>query len=238
MIYIGGKSRIAKEILPIILSDRKEGQYFVEPFCGGCNVTSNVSGNRIANDYNEYLIAMFVGLLSGENYPEQIERNLYNDVRVCYRSGSDKYSRGFIGWVGFMATYGGKFFGGYSGADVISEGKPRDYIAEAVRNITRQVPKLQGVTFCAGDYKTLQIPGKSIIYCDPPYANATRYAKGVSHDEFWQWCRDRVYEGHRVYISEYHAPDDFIKIWEKPILNCLNPDKKATEKLFIWEGQI
>lgn len=38
MNYLGGKIRIAKEILPIILADRKEGQYFVEPFCGGCNV--------------------------------------------------------------------------------------------------------------------------------------------------------------------------------------------------------
>jgi hypothetical protein len=46
MIYLGGKTRIAKEILPLILADRKEGQYFVEPFCGGCNVTANVPGNR------------------------------------------------------------------------------------------------------------------------------------------------------------------------------------------------
>lgn len=50
MRYMGSKARIAKEILPLILADRKEGQYFVEPFCGGCNVTDKVSGNRIAND--------------------------------------------------------------------------------------------------------------------------------------------------------------------------------------------
>lgn len=35
MQYLGGKTRIAKEILPIILADRKEGQYFVEPFVVG-----------------------------------------------------------------------------------------------------------------------------------------------------------------------------------------------------------
>ena len=29
MQYLGGKTRIAKEILPLILADRKEGQYFV-----------------------------------------------------------------------------------------------------------------------------------------------------------------------------------------------------------------
>ena len=103
MQYLGSKSRIAKEILPLILADRKEGQYFVEPFCGGCNVTALVSGNRIANDSNEYLIAMFVGLLSGEKYPEQIGPELYNDVKSCFRAGSDKYDLGFMGWVyGFL----------------------------------------------------------------------------------------------------------------------------------------
>lgn len=65
----------------------------------------------------------------------------------------------------------------------------------------------------------------------------TGYAAGLNHDEFWQWCRERVYDGHKVYISEYQAPDDFIKIWEKSIQNCVNPDKKATERLFIYKGQ-
>ena len=166
MKYLGGKTRIAKEILPIILADRKEGQYFVEPFCGGCNVTAKVSGNRIANDSNEYLIAMFEGLVSGEKYPEHIERELYNDVRGCFRSGSDKYDLGFMGWVGFMASYRGKFFGGYAGK-TMSKGKRYDYIAEAVRGIAKQIPNLRGVEFRTGDYKNLLIPDESIIYCDP-----------------------------------------------------------------------
>ncbi|WAX10248.1 DNA adenine methylase [Bacteroides phage BU730P1] len=241
MQYMGGKTRIAKEILPLILADRKEGQYFVEPFCGGCNVTANVSGNRIANDSNEYLIAMFEGLVSGEKYPEQIDRELYNDVKSCFRAGSDKYDLGFMGWVGFMASYRATFFGGYSGTYsctyMRSNGEYKDRVSEAVRNITKQVPKLQGVKFRSGDYRNLRIPEESIIYCDPPYMNATGYAKGLDHDEFWQWCRERVYEGHKVYISEYQAPDDFICIWEKGIINRLNTNKKATEKLFIYEGQ-
>lgn len=237
MRYMGGKTRIAKEILPLILADRKEGQYFVEPFCGGCNVTDKVSGNRIANDSNEYLIATFKGLMSGEKYPEQIDRELYNDVRDCFRAGSDKYDLGFMGWVGFMASYRGKFFGGYSGAYMRSNGKYEDRIAESVRSVMRQVPKLQGVEFRTGDYKNLQIPDESIIYCDPPYMGTTGYADGLNHDEFWQWCRERVYEGHKVYISEYQAPDDFIKIWEKPMQNCLSLNNEAAERLFIYEGQ-
>lgn len=238
MIYLGGKTRIAKEILPIILADRKEGQYFVEPFCGGCNVTAQVLGNRIANDYNEYLIAMFEGLLSGEKYPEQISRELHSDVRTCFRSGSDKYDLGFTGWVGFMASYRGAFFRGYSGSIVDAKGRHHDFISTAAQSIAKQIPKLQGVEFRSGDYKNLQIPEESIIYCDPPYKDTdARYARGLNHDEFWQWCRERVYDGHKVYISEYQAPNDFIKIWEKPLRNNMTPDKKATEKLFIYKGQ-
>ena len=238
MIYLGGKTRIAKEILPIILADRKEGQYFVEPFCGGCNVTAQVLGNRIANDSNEYLIAMFDGLVSGKKYPEQISSELYNDVKNCFRAGSDKYDPDLMGWVGFMASYRGTFFRGYSGPIVTAKGGLRDYISEQIRNTLRQIPKLQGVEFRSGDYKSLQIPEESIIYCDPPYMNTAAYRRSLNHEEFWQWCRERVYDGHKVYISEYQAPDDFIKVWEKPLQNNMSSDKrKASEKLFIYKGQ-
>lgn len=167
MTYLGGKTRTAKEILRLILADRKEGQYFAEPFCGGCNVTANVPGNGIANDSNGYLIAMSIGLPSGENYPGQISRELYNDVKSCFRAGSDKYDPGFMGRVGFMASCRGTFFSGYSGPIVTAKGEPRDRIAEAVRGVMRQIPNLQGVEFRSGDYKGLQIPEESLIYCDP-----------------------------------------------------------------------
>ena len=64
MKYMGSKWRIAKHILPIILEGRKDGQYYVEPFCGGCNIIDKVPGNRIANDGNPYLIALCVLLNS------------------------------------------------------------------------------------------------------------------------------------------------------------------------------
>lgn len=35
MKYVGSKNRHAKEILPIILKDRKPDQWYVEPFVGG-----------------------------------------------------------------------------------------------------------------------------------------------------------------------------------------------------------
>ena len=57
--YMGSKRRIAKDILPIILKARKEGQYFYDLFVGGGNLLEKVDGNRVANDNNEYLIELF-----------------------------------------------------------------------------------------------------------------------------------------------------------------------------------
>lgn len=82
MKYMGSKNRIAKEILPIILRNRQPGQYYVEPFCGGCNMIDKVSGNRIAADANPYLIAMWGGVLSGNIDPlMSISKELYTQAR-------------------------------------------------------------------------------------------------------------------------------------------------------------
>ena len=76
MKYLGSKARIAKEILPIILRNRKENQYYVEPFAGGMNSICEVKGNRIANDINEYLISMWKELIKGW-IPDKIGKDLY-----------------------------------------------------------------------------------------------------------------------------------------------------------------
>ena len=57
MKYMGSKRRIAKDILPIILKDRIENQYFYDLFCGGGNVCENIEGNVIANDYDTNVIS-------------------------------------------------------------------------------------------------------------------------------------------------------------------------------------
>lgn len=65
MKYMGSKNRIAKYILPIILKERKEGQWYIEPFCGGCNLIDKVTGNRMASDSHFELIEMFRALQQG-----------------------------------------------------------------------------------------------------------------------------------------------------------------------------
>lgn len=86
MKYMGSKNRIAKHILPIILKDRKENQYYVEPFVGGANMIDKVNGLRIGADNNVYLIEMWKALQKGWKPPKEITRETYNDFRTLYNN--------------------------------------------------------------------------------------------------------------------------------------------------------
>lgn len=113
---MGSKRRIWEHIVPIILNGRKENQYYVEPFCGGCNSIANVNGNRIASDINPYLMEMWMSLLDGKKYPETITRETYNEARKAYRAKDyTTLSVAELGWIGLMASYNGIFYHSYSG---------------------------------------------------------------------------------------------------------------------------
>lgn len=104
MKYMGSKARIAKDLLPIILKDRLERQYYVEPFCGGCNIMDKVDGNRIANDSNSYLISMWKSLTTGWKPPLIIERDFYNEVRNCYNTKNGLFNDDLIVTMGFTTA--------------------------------------------------------------------------------------------------------------------------------------
>lgn len=76
-----------------------------------------------------------------------------------------------MGWVGFMASYNGRFFdGGFSGTC----GK-RNYIDESIRNLLQQVDNLKDVEFHCCSYESLPIPDGSIVYLAPPYRDTKQY---------------------------------------------------------------
>jgi len=234
MKYMGSKARHAKEILPIILADRKQGQWYVEPFVGGANVIDKVDGKRIGADSNEYLIALYQYLQSGGEVPEvAIDSSEYK--RIMDNKGD--YEQWYVGLIGFCYSYGAKFFGGFIGNsnDVVCKG--RDRMGESYRAAVRARKQVEGIDLRYCNYLDLEIPPESIIYCDPPYKGTTSYKDvvGIDHDQFWQWCRDKVAEGHQVFVSEYQAPDDFVCVWEKRVNSSLTKDtgaKKAVERLF------
>lgn len=236
MRYMGSKRRIWKHISHFILKDRKDGQYYVEPFCGGCNSLCLVEGNRIACDINPYLIGMFQSLINGEKQIYPISREIYNDVRDCYRNKNNKYSISEIGWVGYMASYNGRFFdGGYSGNNVKSKGGGfRNYIDESILDIFNQLENLKDVDFYCCGYNELKIPKNSIIYCDPPYKNTKKYDNAeFDYDKFYLWCIEQYKCGNKIFISEYDMPKPFKEIWSMEVVCNINIEKsRRIEKLF------
>lgn len=209
MKYMGSKARFSKDILPIILHDRKDGQWYVEPFCGGANVIDKVDGKRLGSDINPYVIELLTALSNGWVPPENVSE-------IEYRVAKEKLALDPItAFIGFGCSFGGKFFGGYARGKN-SSGSWRNYASETKRNLLEQAPRLKGVNFRCGSYSDLEIPSNSIIYCDPPYEGTTKYATScLDYIKFWQWCRDKSDEGHTVYVSEYNAPGDFECVWEK-----------------------
>ena len=232
MKYMGSKARIAKHILPIMLKDRKKDQYYVEPFVGGANLIDKVTGNRIGADINHHLISALKLIQTNPVILPHSEKFFNeNDYKLLKKTDPTIFS-GLYGYVGFALSYSGKWWGGWC-RDTACK---RDYVAEAFRNALKQSPKLQNITFICSKYYDLMIPKNSIIYCDPPYQNTTKYKDKFDHVMFWNWVRNISILGHTVFVSEYNAPNDFKIIWKREITSSLTKNtgsKKGIEKLFI-----
>lgn len=228
MVYMGSKNRIAKELIPIITKDLKPNQWYVEPFVGGANMIDKIEHPyKLGADNNKYLIALLEAVQNGQELPEHITKDEY----IAVKTNKNNYPDWYVGFVGFVSSFRAKFFGGYSGYCTTKTGIQRNYIKERINNILKQ--NLDGIKLVCSSYDALDIPANSIIYCDPPYNDTTKYKDSFDSDAFWQWCRDKAKEGHTVYVSEYNAPEDFKCIWEKQINSNLGgTSKTATEKLF------
>lgn len=239
---MGSKSRIVSEIAPIIQKyvDKSESKVYFEPFCGGCNVIDHIKAYaRIAADNQKYLIALYKNLHRLCELPDFVTKEHYDSVRRCYNTGGDEYEDWYIGAIGFLASYNGRFFdGGYAGIRRTKIGTERDYYAEAKRNLEAQVPNLAGIEFYCLDYININGINGCVVYCDPPYSGAKKYgsSKNFDHDKFWAWVR-KISRNNVVLISEHNAPDDFECIWEQEVTRTIDNTKRvrATEKLFIMK---
>lgn len=260
MQYQGGKSRIAKEIAEVIInevsrrknesgeeyirndnekSERGGRKYetFISLFCGACSVETKLVPyfqKTICNDKHNYLIALYKALQNGYIPPDYITEEEYKRVKENINSEPPEY----IGFVGFGSSFGGKWFGGY-GKSKKGNGEIRWHSEETKRALLRDIKILNDVEFTCKDYRDVEIPSGSVIYCDPPYANSTTYKGFEKFDinEFWNYMRV-ISKDNLVFISEQTAPDDFECIWQKSVKRTLDSNKnnqiKAIEKLFIY----
>ena len=241
---MGSKSRISKYIVPIIQDyiDKNKCIRYYEPFVGGANIIDKIKcKNKYASDNNEYLIELYNNLDKINDIPDFITKEHYSEVRDCFNKKLDTYPKWYIGAIGFLASYNGRFFdGGYakSGYEKTKNGQRyRNYYQESKRNILKQMPNLKDIIFEYKNYHDLH-PVNAVIYCDPPYQGVKQYANSLKfdYDEFWDTIRDWS-KRNIVLISEENAPDDFKCIWNYEVSRSIKATNKSKsiEKLFVYK---
>ena len=242
MKYVGSKNRLAKELVPIIqsyITDETKG--YLEPFVGGANMIDKIEcNNKFGCDIHEELIELLKYIQNTNNIlPKTITEEEYNKVRL----NKDKYEKWYVGFVGFCATFGAKYFGGYARGFKEDKITPRDIPAESIRNIEKQRKNLQNIKFKCCSYDEINKNIKDfVIYCDPPYKGTLKYTTDFDYDKFYKWCKE-MSKNNIVLISEYWMPEEFECIWEKKTTVRIDSNKKSkdkkmerTEKLFIYRG--
>lgn len=151
MRYVGSKNRIAKDIVPILqkLIDDNNIRIYYEPFVGGCNMIDKIKcEHRVGNDIHKELIAMWIALQNGWKPPEFISEEEYNKVRINRKDYPDYY----VGYVGFHATFGSKYFAGYARGFKADGKTPRIQSKETYDNTMKQIPNIQGIKFINKNY--------------------------------------------------------------------------------------
>lgn len=249
MRYQGAK-RVCGDAIARVIQQYRGSALIVEPFCGGCNLTERLTGCRVANDMNGYMIAYFKACQNGWMPPPHISKEFFEAVKLDIRSHPPEL-------VGYMATqfsFGGKWFDSYAVEagewfNQQCEKSPQlsiDTVNELVQNRWalathhRLREALEHVRFYNLDYRQLPIPSKAVIYCDPPYADTDQSAYRVTgrfdNNAFWQWVRDSALKGHQIFVSEYSAPDDFSCIWSQDVKVKIGQARARLEQLFVHKS--
>ena len=158
MKFTGSKQRISKYIVPIIQEciDDNKLSTFLDCFVGGVNIIDKIKcENRVGNDKNHYLIALWNALKEGF-YLQGVEMNedIYKDIR----ENPSKYPDEIVAVAGILASYNSKWFAGYAKPHYVSEKCTRHYYEESIKNVESQLPNIQDITFISKDYKDLNIP--------------------------------------------------------------------------------
>ena len=240
MIYMGSKSRIAKDILKVMQSDIDRTGCFIDMFCGGGNLLQYVNTKYIiANDIDKYAISYLYKLSTSYDWiPKNNQEFTKQDYEIA-KTYQSIFQPHLLGHIGYNLSFGGKWFGGFRSDNT---GK-RDYVAEAYRGAIKQHNNLKGknISFHNLTYDKAPLSPNCVIYCDIPYKSTTEYKTNFNHDKFYEWCRKVKKENGElcnnvvIYVSEYDMPHDFECVWQKEIKMTM--DKKdnsrtAVEKLF------
>ena len=202
---MGGKVRIAKYLVPVLQERLKDKDTFVDLFCGSCNIVSAIKApNRIANDLHKELIALHKAVQQGWVPPSVVTEEDYKQAKQA-----EDHLKAFIG---FGCSFSGKYFGGYARGE-----GDRNYTLNAKNTLLKKHQNMKDVEFFNLSYSEVSIPSNSLVYCDIPYKDTTKYSTdSFDHSSFYSWCKDMKAKGHDVVVSEYlcNVPEGWEVIWK------------------------
>lgn len=195
MQYLGGKSRIAKKLAPIIL-ELSKGRTLVEPFCGALWITQEIHP-IYASDASVPLISLIQAVRNGWEPPISVSEEEYAYAR------SLPETHPAYGFCGYGCSYAGMLWAG------LAKDRPEQRYAECARNsLKRKVSATRATEFGCCAYSDWQGDATTLFYCDPPYAGTATYKATGKFDSvaFWDWCIQQKARGSVVLVSEYAAP--------------------------------
>lgn len=232
MQYLGGKSRIAKQLAEVIDSVRHPGQWVWDAFCGGLSmsVALRKKGPVWSTDACVPLIALYRAVQSGWEPPTEVSKAQWQAAKALPDSDPMK------AFCGFGCSFGGMWFAGKAAPRTNgTTAKLHSIEASSANTLKRDCvnARLDLVDFMSVQPQ----PCEAILYLDPPYAGTQSY-EGVApfdSEAFVQRVRGWAQYTH-VFVSEYSFPIGEC-VWSKASngSNCFSARSKkapAIERLY------
>ena len=241
MMYLGGKSRLAKRIGAAILENTNQRGQYIEPMIGGGSVFFELAPHfqkSFGGDIQEDLILMYRALADGWVPPDTVTEEEWRELR-------DSPPSALRAFAGFGCSFGGRFFEGYA-----RNAKGGNYAARSRKRLMAYSETLNSLPTTpffghAGYDEWLPLHG-CVVYLDPPYAGTTGYSSKRSgvptfdHDAFWNTAAEWVtVRGAHVFVSEFAAPEGWTPVWEQERSVGVGTTSgarytKKTDKLFVY----
>lgn len=228
MQYLGGKTRIAKQLAAEIDKVRRPGQWVWDAFCGGLSMTKalSVNGPVYSTDACAPLVNMYQALLAGWDPPASLTEDEYLACKALPDTDPMK------AFAGIACSFGAKWFAGYAGRSRPAYRRPIEGAQKKVR-LDRAFANVQLVDFVSVEPRSVD----GVLYLDPPYAGTVGYGGVAAFDHARFVQRVREWSAYApVYVSEYAFPVGEC-VWSGVSVTTVNAGKSgagtpATERLY------
>ena len=248
--WIGGKQRLAKDIISYLQSETHS--LYIEPFLGGGSVglqlaqycrENNVNMKLILSDVNPYLMNFYIQI---RDNPEELMKEIdrigdadYHIMRDCYNQHTqlDVENAAMFLWLN-KHCYRGMYKTNKSGRFNTPKGLPRKtiYKPEHILAVSREL-KNPNVELRTCDYRAYN--DVALYYLDPPYTDTwDQYCLGSSNDtDALTAFIERLPHGSTVFLSnneKYTPPERAELMFERKIHDgaCHHYYKQKIERLY------